>query len=398
MNLIKAKTAGKLSFFLSGIGMAPWAAIMPYIKETLKLNELDYALVILCFGIGAVCGMPVTGILCKRFGITPVITIALAFLFVSVLCASSDYITPLFAVITVIVWGFSLGVVEVANNIHGTYFEELTHEHQLSGFHAWSNIGCIVSAIIFPCLLPLKMTPFEVAVIISLPGLLAILYCKKNLINTHGQRGETQKFDTAKADNSCSDSDNSVCYNSFLFGRTRLFILGIACMLMYLCEGMVYDWSGVYLSSHCFMPIELAALGYAVFETSVAFMRYLGDRIVTRIGSVKLLAAGSAISFVSLLLISFSDSSAAVIALLSVTGLALGNTVPVIFSNVGSHCGKNKAAAISIVGTTGYSGVLLGPAILGIFAQNFGLDTIFSLTAFLMLLMGALCVLTLKKH
>ncbi|MGN1281922.1 MAG: MFS transporter [Succinivibrio sp.] len=391
MNLTNAKRAGKLSFFLSGVGMAPWAAIMPYLKDRLCLDEFSYALVILCFGIGAVTGMPITGILCKKFGIRPVITVALAFLFLSVLTVSHNFVTPALAVVTVIVWGFSLGVVEVANNIHGTYFEELSHELQLSGFHAWSNIGCILSAVVYPCLLPLKLTPFMVSLIISLPGLAAILYCRSNLINTHGQRGELPD------NNVNNDCDKGICQNSVQFGRTRIMLLGIACMLMYLCEGMVYDWSGVYLNSICTMPIEFAACGYAVFETSVALMRYLGDRIVSRTGSVKLLASGSIIAFIALILISISDNSTIVIPLLSVTGLALGNTVPVIFSNVGAHCGKNKAGAISVVGTTGYSGVLLGPAVLGIFAQNFGLASIFSLTALLMLLMGLLCVITLRK-
>lgn len=42
-----SKRAGKLSFMLTGIGMAPWATIMPYVKDRLALDEIYYAQLLL---------------------------------------------------------------------------------------------------------------------------------------------------------------------------------------------------------------------------------------------------------------------------------------------------------------------------------------------------------------
>lgn len=57
---------------------------------------------------------------------------------------------------------------------------------------------------------------------------------------------------------------------------------GIACLLMFLCEGMIYDWSGVYLNAKCNVSLEIAAIGYAIFQLAVAIMRLLGDRLVSK--------------------------------------------------------------------------------------------------------------------
>ena len=162
---------------LTGIGMAPWAAIMPYVKDRLALDEIYYAQLLLSFGIGAVIGMPLAGIICKRFGVKNVIVLALFLLFLTVLAISSPSIAYVPAIVAVTLWGFLIGILEVANNIYGTFFEDLTKQHLLSGFQAYATIGCIFSAIIYPVLLPFNLSPFSVSILITVPCLLLILFC-----------------------------------------------------------------------------------------------------------------------------------------------------------------------------------------------------------------------------
>lgn len=96
-------------------------------------------------------------------------------------------------------------------------------------------------------------------------------------------------------------------------------------------------------------------------------------------------------SFITLQFIAFHHEAIVVITSFAIAGLALGNVVPVIISTVAKNCGKNKSAAISTVGTIGYSGVLIGPALLGLLADKFGLEMIFSFVGVLTLVMCALC-------
>lgn len=387
-----SKRAGKLSFLLTGIGMAPWAAIMPYVKDRLSLDDIFYAQLLLSFGIGAVIGMPLAGILCKRFGVKNAIISALVLLFLTVLAISSPTIGYVPAIAAVTLWGFFIGLLEVANNIYGTFFEDLTKQHLLSGFQAYATIGCIFSATVYPVLLPSGLSPFSVSFSITIPCLLLIFFCYKHLINTHGQRSDNN----SKTNNS-EAADNTIVIVKESFNKFHIVMAGNACLLMFLCEGMVYDWSGVYLNVKCNVSLEIAAIGYAIFQLAVAIMRLLGDRLVSKIGGTKLLCTGSIIAFITLQFIAFHHEAIVVITSFAIAGLALGNVVPVIISTVAKNCGKNKSAAISTVGTIGYSGVLIGPALLGLLADRFGLEMIFSFVGILTLVMCVLCWYILRS-
>ena len=369
--------AGKLSFLLAGVGMAPWAAIMPYVKDRLNLDELSYAYLILCFGIGAVIGMPLTGYFVKKLGVRPCLVIATLFLFISLVLISSPLPYEI-CFIVVIAWGFFLGITEVSNNVHGTLFEDLYHKHLLSSFHAFATVGCLLSAILYPILLSVNITPLSLAVGLFLLNLLGLIYCQKHLLNTHGQR------------------DKKEVDNNTKMPFTFIVLAGIACLLMYLCEGMVYDWSGVFLHESCKVPLEIASVGYVTFQLCVAIMLFFGDRITTRAGGRRLLTIGAIIAFITLMTVVFSSNAIVVVIAFAILGLSLANTVPVIMSHTAAHCGENKSKAISIVGTLGYAGVLVGPGILGFFAMHFGLHAIFACTATLCLIMAWLCFVILK--
>lgn len=379
LQIDRAKLAGKGAFLLTGMGIAPWASIMPFVKENLNLNELYYTFLLLSFGIGAVIGMPLAGPLSKKFGVKRVLTVSFVSLFICVASISIPFINYISCALVICIWGASLGVTEVANNIHGTYFEEISKEHMLSGFHAYETIGCLLAAFVFPILLVLDMKVFYVSLSVCIPAVLLSLCIDHGLLNTHGIKEEKTPKSTKK-----------------LQVRTLIIVSGLACMLMYLCEGLVYDWSGVYLFDKCSVSLSTASLGYVFFQITVALFRIKGDTLITLIGPSKVLVIGSFFAFISLVLISLCHNPYVVIALFALLGICVANVVPVIISNAANNCGDDKAKAISLVGTLGYAGVMIGPAVLGFIASIVSLDAIFAFSGFLMIVMGALCFVALK--
>ena len=204
LQIDRAKLAGKGAFLLTGMGIAPWASIMPFVKENLNLNELYYTFLLLSFGIGAVIGMPLAGPLSKKFGVKRVLTVSFVSLFICVASISIPFINYISCALVICIWGASLGVTEVANNIHGTYFEEISKEHMLSGFHAYETIGCLLAAFVFPILLVLDMKVFYVSLSVCIPAVLLSLCIDHGLLNTHGIKEEkTPK----KAQEIVNDSD-----------------------------------------------------------------------------------------------------------------------------------------------------------------------------------------------
>ncbi|MBO5565945.1 MAG: MFS transporter [Succinivibrio sp.] len=389
----RARAANKASFFSSGLATAPWAAIMPYVKERLVLDDFFYAVVLLTFGIGAVVGMPVTGCLVKRFGVKPVILTATVLMYLGMLAVSYTDVTLSLVLAGTFIWGAFLGILDIANNVHAARYEELTRSHILSGFQGWYTIGCLAGAGFSPLLLYLGIDTFSIAIILCAFGFVLLWYTVCGLINTHGQRREsavsqTVLSETKAAGSSAEKSAGNSKKQLKPFGKTAIIRAGIVCFSMYLAEGLIFDWGGVYLIEECGMQISLASIGFVIFEISTALMRFTGDCAVEKIGERRILVFGSILSFVALLAAAFISSWQIVLFCYALLGVALANVVPVMISKTARHCARDKAQAIAMVGTIGYAGVLVGPALLGAMAMTSGLPSIFILGAAFMLLIN----------
>ena len=368
--LQKATIAGKVSFLNSGIGIAPWAATMPYVIERLNLTQSSYTMLLLAFGVGAVTGMPATGKLIRFFGVRPVLSLSFILLFLSMTAAASpcfDFISMLFISY---LWGASLGISEVANNVHATYFEEISRKDLLSKFHGYQTLGSIIIAVIYPALLYAGICLFILSASICIIGLMLMLYAHGKLLNTHGQKTDKNK----------NENRNDL-------GIMILISAGTACALMFLSEGLIYDWSSVYLHRKCSVPLELDSTGYMIFQISVALARFSGAKLIGIFGKKKLLCSGSIISMIALFLCVHTTNPLIMLILFFFFFIGLANIVPIVISETARKCTKDKAKAIAVVGTIGYSGVLLGPAVLGFIAAYFSLEGIFLMTSVLMLLL-----------
>jgi MFS family permease len=110
-----------------------------------------------------------------------------------------------------------------------------------------------------------------------------------------------------------------------------------------------------------------------------------GDYLVARAGSFKTLIFGSLTAVTGICVILLS--SITIIALLGfvLIGLGAANLVPVLFSAAGRQRIMPPGIAIAAVTTTGYAGLLMGPAIIGIISDTLSLSAAFWLLALLML-------------
>ncbi|MBU3826945.1 MAG: MFS transporter [Candidatus Anaerobiospirillum merdipullorum] len=385
---VYARLATRLSFFTAGIATSPWASIMPYVKDRLDLNSMHYASLVLCFGLGAVIGMPATGRLCARFGVKPILLLSALGSFCGMVGLSYEGINLVGAYACVLLWGMSIGVIDVANNIHGAYVEERAGRHLMSSFHAWYTVGCLASAVF--CIFALRAglhSLYLTLILFALAGALLTYYFPK-LINTHGTGAGAEK-------------ESAPCLKSRGFIPAYLtlpvLVLGIICLIMYLTEGMIYDWSAVYLINRTGIDIAIASLGYLAFELAVAIMRFKGDSLVTKIGALRLIISGSVLSFACLLVIALSTNPYVMGVAFFLAGIGLANVVPVMLSETARISGVNQGKAIAFVGTLAYSGLLLGPGVLGAIATVFGLPGMFIFTAALIFLLGLMSFFVLRK-
>src|SRR5690349_3994115 len=175
--------------------------------------------------------------------------------------------------------------------------------------------------------------------------------------------------------------------------RWPLWSLALVCLAVmsfgsFLAEGVVGDWSAVYLHSSLGAPIGLAAAGYTVFSCTMVGGRLAGDRMADLLGPARLirLSAGmAAVGFGVALLIGQVWSGLVGFALL---GVGLSVVVPLVFS-AAAKTGR-PGPNLALVTTTGYVGVLAGPALVGGVAQAIGLHAALGIDVILCALCAAL--------
>lgn len=346
MNPVRAT---RLIFLLSGIGMASWAPMVPYAKARLALDDATLGLVLLCMGCGAVVAMPLAGWLTHRFGHRDVIGVSglLVCLALPLLTLAPD-VWWLGAAL--LFFGGSIGVVDVAMNAHAVDVEKQQGRPMMSGFHGLFSVGGLAGSAGMAALLRAGAPLTGSAIAVSLLMLVIVATQWRHFLLRHEEEGEARK-------------------GGFRMPTGSIFLLGFLCMVVFLAEGAMLDWSAVFLRfSRGFDP-SVAGLGYAAFSVAMAVGRLLGDRITASLGPVSIVRAGSLIAAAGFFVVTTLPWGPAALIGFVLVGIGASNIVPVLFSAAGRQVGTSPGIAIATVTSLGYAGMLAGPAIIGFVAH-----------------------------
>jgi MFS family permease len=161
------------------------------------------------------------------------------------------------------------------------------------------------------------------------------------------------------------------------------FSLCVICILLfvgYFGEGSVGDWSALYLTTHWDCSPLAATFGYVGFQGSITIGRFFSDKVVQTVGRQRLLILSGITSGVGLCIAVFASllpvdnlSLSVVIIGFAIGGIGLSSLSPTVVSLIGTGVeGFPSTTAMSITTAVGYLGVLIGPPILGNFAEFCG--------------------------
>jgi MFS family permease len=337
-----------------GLAAGTWAARIPAIKDGLHLSPGILGLALLGPALGSVLAMPGAGAMLATVPPRRVVQaglVALGGLLPVTTFASSAW--QLFAVLAG--WGAGLGVVDVAVNTEAAAVQDRLGRSVMSGFHAAYSIGGLVGAGLGGIAAAAGVSAradflITGAVVLVVGGASAQAFMKRPVQHVTGEPQGVSRWPQW--------SWVLVCLAAMAFGS-------------FLAEGAANDWSAVYLHTSLGAPVGLAAAGYTVFSAAMTGGRLAGDRLADRVGAarlVRLSAAVAAVSFGGALLIGRVWSALAGFAVL---GAGLSFVVPLVFS-AASRLGR-AGPNLAMVTSSGYLGVLAGPAIIGGLAELVGL-------------------------
>ena len=159
-------------------------------------------------------------------------------------------------------------------------------------------------------------------------------------------------------------------------------------------EGAVLDWGALYLRQELGSDIATAGFAFGAFAGAMALMRFVGDGVRNRLGSVTTFRISALVSAAGMLVAGLSPWPWLAIAAYAVSGLGIANTVPILFSAAGNQPGVSPGAGVSVVTTMGYSGILAAPSIIGFVGERTGFAPIFVAISFILLMICLMAGLT----
>lgn len=355
INTVSRRVSTRVAFFIAGFAMGAWAPLVPYAQDRLTLDSGSLGLLLLCLGCGSLITMLFSGKLAGRFGCRTIIVIgslmtSLAF----PVLATTDSVPIM--VLSLVVFGAGVGLTDVTVNIQGALIEQESTQPLMSGFHGLFSIGGIVGAAGGSLVLSSGFTPMMMSLCALLIIILLVTLVSKNLL----------PFAT----------DSEVKNRAFKL-NPRLFLMALMCMICFLAEGAMLDWSGIWLTSNRGLTLQHAGWGYAVFAVAMAIMRLSGDKLVSTLGRGKILFLSGVFAMSGYALAVVLPSWQASLLAFMLVGIGAANVAPIVTTLAGLEKIMPSNMSVAFVSTVGYLGILMGPALIGFIAHSANLSVAF---------------------
>jgi MFS family permease len=349
-----ARLATRLAFLVAGFGVSCWAPLVPYAKHRLDVDERTLGFLLLCLGIGSLVSMLFTGIWSARFGTRPVVLVS-GFGLAASLPLLAIASTPLTLGVSLLLFGATMGSLDVAMNIHAVEVEHGACKPLLSGFHALYSVGGFAGAAFMTLLLSAGITPLMSVLAGAVLMALAMFETSPRLLRTKAADGEPH----------------------FALPRGLVLVIAILSAIMFLAEGSLLDWSALLITGKNLVAVEQGGIGYMLFAIAMTLARFSGDALTARLGDRKIMLWGSLMAIAGFAVLLLTPVVAVAMGAFVLIGLGCANVVPVLFRLAGSQKVMPPGLAIAAITTMGYAGILLGPAMIGFVAKHVGLTMAF---------------------
>ncbi|MDR6781794.1 MFS family permease [Pedobacter africanus] len=347
-----------LFFFMSGLSFSTWASRIPTIKTIFGFNEAELGSMLLALPIGSLLGLPISGWLVSRYNSRVPLTVGYglnAFALALIGFAHNTFTL----VAAVVIFAFTTRIFNISVNTQAITLQKRFDKKIMGSFHGYWSMGGIGGILISTLLIGLNVSIQMHFVAVAVVMLIITLYSYQFLLK--GDRSETgNKLNLKKP-------DPYIAY------------LGLVVFLCAICEGGMFDWSGIYFQE--IIKVKVFTYGYLVFMTFMAASRFLSDLIVARFGMPKsyIMSAVFIVSGISLAII-FPYFWTAMIGF-SLVGFGTAAIIPMSYALAGASKKYSAGMAISIIATYSITGMLLGPPLIGYLAHAFNLRVSFVIFA-----------------
>lgn len=362
-------------FFFIGLCFSSWAARIPDIQSKFQLSEGQLGTLLLFLPLGSMIGLPIAGWSVHKYGSRKVILIG-SFAYAMTLPLIGLSPNTYFLVPVLILFGTLGNIMNISLNTQALDLEHQMGKSILASFHGlWSMAG-FTGAGLGAGLIFFNFSPtghFSVVMTISF---VIVILSQKFLVK--------EKKATAEGGLVLRKPDD------------LLLRIGLIAFLGMMCEGCMFDWSGVYFKKIIEADPSLVALGYVAFMGAMAGGRFVTDKIVARFGRVAVLQVSGGLIFFGLILSVLIPTVYVAAFGFLLVGLGVASIIPVSYGIAGRSKLYAPSVALALVSTISFFGFLIGPPLIGFVAELFSLPISFGMIAINGL--GIVLLATIRKQ
>lgn len=347
-------------FFLTGMCFSSWASRIPSIQQNLGLSDTSLGLVLIALPAGLMLSLPLAGWLIAKTGSNKIVIIAS--LLYSLTLVSLGLAQSVFQLIAgLFLFGLSGNLLNISMNTQAVGVEALHKRSIMASFHGLWSLAGFVGAAIGSFMIGQNIFPSQHFLIIMLLSVTLLLISSRFLLKEDLNQHTNQPI-FAKPDKA-------------------LINLGIIAFCSMICEGAMFDWSGVYFKKVVMADEAWVGAGYTAFMGTMAFGRFFADWFTVRFGLKRILQFSGILTASGLLIaVLFPNLVTAIIGFLFV-GFGVSSVVPLIYSAAGRSKVLSPGVALAAVSTIGFLGFLCGPPIIGLVAGATSLKISFLIIA-----------------
>ena len=341
-------------FFLSGVCFSTWTSRIPTIKANFNLNDAELGTILLFMPISSLVGLPVSGWLVSHFDSRLPLVIGFSAMCLAMILVGFAQ-SPTALISSLCIFSFCMRIFNISVNTQAITLQK-QFERKINGsFHGlWSSGGIV--GVGFSTLLVAQDVAMNVHLLtVAIVALITTVFAFRKLLR----------------------NDRAPSGNKPLLSKPDPYIvyLGMLVFLAAICEGGMFDWSGLFFKD--VVEVEIFTLGYLIFMIFMAMSRFASDRIVEAIGMPKTYIM-SAIFICSgiLLAVTFPLVWTSLLGFCMV-GFGTASVIPMTYLLAGTSRKYSAGMAISIIATYGIVGMLIGPALIGYVSHAVGLRTAF---------------------
>jgi fucose permease len=344
--LARARWATRLQFMALGVLGGTWGTHIPSVKARYALSEATLSIVLLAAAVGTVLALFIAGRIVGWLGARKASAFAALVMSLSLgVVLESPSVAALLP--AMLIFGASASLFDVSINTEGSELESLSGRAIMSNLHGMFSVGGMTGAALVSYMLDIGVAPrlqlFGVCSGIAIAGLIA----SRGMLETHA----------------ASDEGGEKAH--FAWPKGLLLIIGLLIFAGMTAEGVMYDWSVLYLKQDVGMPQAQAALGYAAFSAAMALSRFGGDLLRSRYSEQALLRFGASVATVAMTVVLLSANSWVALIGFALVGAGLAPVAPILFNAATRVRGVSRAAAIASVTSIGYSGFMIAPPLIG---------------------------------